>query len=151
MIDTAAKTAEAVTISIAAEARRDLRRVSRGADLKKLTTHGLDVAEGHGVIGTVWAINHGGRESVEVFRLKAAKGYGGVGRVRRVAGGDQRQLHRAICPKAPSPCLKFVDTRDKQAFQHVLSGAINGVVYLWTPGKGFSELPGTQLSEQYAN
>ena len=41
---------------------------------------------------------------------------------------------------------KFEDPNDKQAIQHILAGEINGVVYLWTPGKGFSEVPGTHLS-----
>ena len=27
-----------------------------------------------------------------------------------------------------------------------MAGAVTGVVYRWTPGKGFSEVPGTQLS-----
>ncbi|MGH8256616.1 MAG: hypothetical protein ACRET0_10420, partial [Steroidobacteraceae bacterium] len=32
------------------------------------------------------------------------------------------------------------------AFQHLMSGAATGVVYRWTPGKGFSEVPGTRLA-----
>jgi len=41
---------------------------------------------------------------------------------------------------------KFMDTRDKQGFQHILSGQVTGTVYRWTPGRGFNEVPGTRLS-----
>lgn len=145
LIDTAAKTARAATVSIAAKPDAIYAECPGAPDLKKLTTHGLDVAEGRGGIATVWAINHGGRESVEVFRLNAAKGTAQwVGCVVLPEGTSGNSIvHLA---KGAFAVTKFIDTRDKQAFQHVMAGAINGVVYLWTPGRGFSELPGTQLS-----
>lgn len=144
LIDTAAKTAKPATLSIASEPD-PLYAGCSAPDLKKLTTHGLDVAQGRGGIDTVFAINHGGRESVEVFRLDAARGSAEwVGCVVLPEGTSGNSI--VHLSKGAFAVTKFLDTRDKQAFQHVMSGAINGVVYLWTPGKGFSEVPGTQLS-----
>lgn len=144
LIDTAAKTAKPATLSIASKPD-PLYAGCSAPDLKKLTTHGLDVAEGRRGIDTVYAINHGGRESVEVFRLDAAKGSAEwVGCVVLPEGTSGNSI--VHLSKGAFAVTKFLDTRDKQAFQHVMSGAINGVVYLWRPGKGFSEVPGTQLS-----
>jgi sugar lactone lactonase YvrE len=50
-------------------------------------------------------------------------------------------------PSGQIVVTKFLDTRDKQAMQKVMAGQLNAAtVYLWTPGKGISEVPGTQLS-----
>jgi len=72
LIDTAAKTFKAVTLSKTAEP--DPRYPCTAPDLKGLTTHGLDVIPGHGAVSTVYVINHAGRDAVEVFHLNAAKG-----------------------------------------------------------------------------
>jgi hypothetical protein len=143
LIDTAAKTFKAVTLSTAAEP--DSRYPCAAPDLKGLATHGLDVVPGHGGISTVYAVNHGGRDSVEVFHLNAAQGAAEwVGCVIMPAGANPNSV--AAVPGGGFVVTKFLDNGDKEAFQHVLAGQINGVVYLWAPGKGFSEVPGTQLS-----
>jgi sugar lactone lactonase YvrE len=114
-------------------------------DLTGLATHGLEVIPGHAGVTTVYAVNHGGRESVEVFRLNAAKGSAEwVGCVVLPPGANGNSV--AALANGAFVVTKFLDNNDKQAFQHILAGQINGVVYLWTPGKGFSEVPGTQLS-----
>ncbi len=144
LIDTAAKTSKPVVLSKAS--RPDPIYAGCAApDLKKLSTHGLEVVPGAAGITTVYAINHGGRESVEVFRLNAAKGSAEwVGCMVMPAGASGNSI--AALPNGSVAISKFQDTTDKDSIQHILAGQINGVVYLWTPGKGFSEIPGTQLS-----
>ncbi len=144
LIDTTAKTAKAVTLSIAA--KPDPLYVGCVApDLKALVTHGLEVTGGRNGISTVYAVNHGGRESVEIFRLNAAQGSAEwVGCAVLPAGANGNSV--AALPKGAFAVTKFLDTGDKDSFQHILAGQINGVVYLWTPGKGFSEVAGTRLS-----
>lgn len=144
LIDTAAKTFNAVTLSIAA--KPDPRYPCAAPDLKGLATHGLDVTRpGHGGVTIVYAINHAGRDAVEVFHLNAAKGSAEwVGCVVTPAGASPNSV--AAVPGGGFVVTKFLDNADKEAIQHILSGQINGVVYLWTPGKGFSEVPGTQFS-----
>jgi hypothetical protein len=143
LIDTTAKTGKPVALSIAAKA--DPIYNCSPPDLKGLSTHGLEVTAEHGATATVYAINHGGRESVEVFHLNAAKGSAEwAGCVVLPPGANGNSI--AALPKGAFVVTKFMDTSDKDAFQHILAGQINGVVYLWTPGKGFSEVPGTQFS-----
>jgi sugar lactone lactonase YvrE len=104
------------------------------------------VTAAHDGVVTVYAVNHGSRESVEVFRLNAARAAAEwVGCVVMPEGVSPNSV--AALPKGGAFVVtKFLDTRDKEAFQHIMAGQINGVVYLWTPGKGFSEVAGTQLS-----
>jgi len=143
LIDTKAKTYKDVALSAAA--KTDPLYGCPAPDLKGLQTHGLDVAPGHDGLTTVFAVNHGGRESVEVFRLNAAKASAEwVGCVVMPPGANPNSV--AALPKGGFVVTKFLDNNDKEAFQHILAGQVNGVVYLWTPGKGFSEVPGTQLS-----
>ncbi len=143
LIDTAAKTFKPVVLSVAAQT--DPMYPCAAPDLKGLGTHGLDVVPGPGGVSTVYAINHAGRDSVEVFHLNAAKGSAEwVGCVVMPSGVNPNSV--AALPKGGFVVTKFMDNADKEAFQHILAGQINGVVYLWTPGKGFSEVPGTQLS-----
>ena len=143
LIDTKAKTFKPVALSIAASP--DPIYKCSAPDLKGLETHGLEVVPGHDGISTVYAINHAGRESVEVFRLSSAKGSAEwVGCVVMPAGAVPNSV--AALSKGAFVVTKFLDSNDKESFQHVLAGQVNGVVYLWTPGKGFSEVPGTQLS-----
>ena len=143
LIDTKAKTAKPMMLSLAA-VPDPLYAGCAAPDLKNLQTHGLDVKVINGHI-TAFVINHGGRESVEIFRLhpqsNAAQWIGcalppeGVNSNSITAMG-----HGAFA------LTKFMDPRDKQGFQHILSGQVTGAVYLWTPGKGFAEVPGTELS-----
>jgi hypothetical protein len=145
LIDTAAKTFKPVSLSIAA--KPDPTYPCAAPDLKGLATHGLDVIPGHGGVSTVYAINHGGRDAVEVFHLNSAGNSAEwVGCV--VVPPDVNPNSVAALPKGKGAFVvtKFMDNTDKQAFQHILAGQINGVVYLWTPGKGFSEVAGTRLS-----
>jgi hypothetical protein len=143
LIDTAAKTAQSVALSVAA-ARDPLYGDCAAPDLKALETHGLDVAVRGGAT-LVYAVNHGGRESVEVFRLNAPKvSAEWLGCVVMPTGAVGNSV--AAVRGGGFVVTKFLDSRDKDSFQHILAGQVNGVTYQWTPGKGFSEVPGTQLS-----
>ncbi len=143
LIDTAAKTAKPVVLSLAAQPD-PLYAGCAAPDLKALQTHGLDVRQigGH---TTVFAINHGGRESVEIFRLHPAHGTAEwIGCVVAPEGVTSNSI--SAMAHGAFVLTKFTDPRDKQGFEHILAGKVTGTVYLWTPGKGFSEVPGTQLS-----
>lgn len=144
LIDTTARTARPVSLSLARKPDPQYDGCP-APDLTKLNTHGLDVVQGRGGRATVYAVNHGGRESVEVFRLHAATDSAQwVGCVLMPAGANGNAV--AALPRGGFVVSKFMDTRDKQAFPHIMAGAVTGVLYRWTPGKGFSEVPGTRLS-----
>ena len=143
LIDTAAKTASAVALSIAPKPD-PVYAGCTAPDLKGLSTHGLDVVERRGGI-TVYAINHGGHESVEIFRLNPAKASAAwIGCVLLPPGANGNSI--AVLRGGAFAVTKFLDTGDKQAFQHMMAGEISGTVYLWTAGRGFREVPETRLS-----
>src|SRR5665213_1385940 len=143
LINTRTKTARPVSLSLS-EKPDPMYAGCAAPDLENLQTHGLDVQTAKGN-PTVYVINHGGRESVEIFRLQptaaTAEWIGCALPPEGVSGN-------AIAALANGEFIltKFMDTRDKQGFQHILSGQVTGAVYRWTPGRGFNEVPGTQLS-----
>ena len=145
LIDTAKRTRRPVSLAIAQTPDPQYEGCP-APDLKKLTTHGLDVVPQRGGMATVYAVNHGGRESVEIFRLDAARNSAQwMGCVLMPQGANPNSV--AALPRGGGFVVtKFMDNGDKQGFQHIMSGAVTGVVYRWTPGKGFSEVPGTRLS-----
>jgi hypothetical protein len=142
-VDPVAKTAKDVALSVGKP--DPIYAGCSAPDLKGLETHGLDVVPGAGAVATVYAVNHGGRESVEIFRLDASKNSAEwVGCVKLPENTSGNSV--AAVPQGGFVVTKFLDPNDKTAFQKILSGQVNGVVYRWMPGKGFSEVPGTQLS-----
>lgn len=144
LIDTATKTAKPVTLAIAPEPDPAYSGCA-APDLRALETHGLDVVPDRGGVATVYAVDHAGRESVEIFRLRAARNTAEwVGCVILPPGANGNAV--AAVPGGGFVVTKFMDLRDKQAFQHIMAGGVTGVVYRWRPGKGFSEVPGTRLS-----
>jgi hypothetical protein len=143
LIDTRAKAAKPVALSLAAKPD-PIYAGCAAPDLKRLSTHGLDVKLINGHI-TVFAINHGGRESVEIFRLHPATDTAEwIG----CALPPEGMNGNAISAMAHGAFVmtKFMDSRDKDGFQHILAGKVTGAVFLWAPGKGFSEVPGTELA-----
>ena len=144
LIDTAAKTARTVDLSAAAEP--DSRYPGCSApNLKRLNTHGLDVAAGPHHSTMVYAVNHDGRQSVEVFRLFPAKSAAEwVGCVVLPPGAVGNAV--AAMVGGGFVVSKFIDDTDKDSMRHALSGQVTGAVYEWKPGMGFSEVPGTRLS-----
>jgi hypothetical protein len=143
LIDTSAKRAAPVALSIAD--RHDAGDESCvPPDLKGLNTHGLDVTGGSS--GTlVYAINHGGRESVEIFRLFPERGAAQwIGCAILPAGANGNAV--SVLPSGSFAVTKFMTVGDAQGFAHMLAGEVTGTVYLWERGKGFREVPGTRLS-----
>jgi hypothetical protein len=145
LIDTATKTAKTVTLSVAA--KPDPVYGCPGApDLAKLSTHGLDVRPGRNGAATVYAVNHGGRESIEVFNLDARKATAEW--IGCVVGPEGASLNSVVGLKDGSIVFtKLYDTRERgQGISPVLQGKVTGVAYRWAPGKGISPVPGTELS-----
>jgi hypothetical protein len=144
VVDVASKTAKAATLSVSA--KPDPVYGCPGApDLTKLATHGLDARPGPNGTATIYAVNHGGRESIEVFRLDARKA--AAEWIGCVIAPPSATLNSVVGLRDGSIVFtKFLDPNDKDGIQTVMSGKVNGVVYHWVPGKGTSEVPNTQLS-----
>jgi hypothetical protein len=144
LIDTAARTAKTVALSVSA--KPDPIYGCPGApDLAKLSTHGLDLRPGPAGTATVYAVNHGGRESIEVFHLDSRKATAEwIGCVVAPAGASANSV--VGLRDGSIVFTKLLDTSNGTGIQDVLAGKVTGVVYHWVPGKGISEVPGTQLS-----
>jgi hypothetical protein len=133
IIDPRTHTAKAATI-VMGKAEAPFADCPGPPDVKAVRTHGLDLKPGQGGISTVYAVNHGGRESIEVFKLDAT-------------GAE---------PKATwTGCLVLPTNASGNAVVALPDGRLaltkfmnadyaEGIV--WTPGQGFKELAGTQLS-----
>lgn len=143
LVDTRAKSAKPVTLSLAAKPD-PLYAGCPAPDLKALQTHGVDVRQANGHT-TVYAINHGGRESVEIFELHPTTNTAEwIGCALSPAGVSGNAV--SAMGGGAFAITKFMDLNDKNGFQHIMAGEVTGAVYLWKPGKGFSEVPGTRLS-----
>ena len=109
--------------------------------------HGIDVrAKGKGV-STLFAVNHAGRESIEVFEVDSS--------------GAQPALTWVGCvvlpPKASGNGVvgladggfittNFKDPADTNAFQKMTAGEITGEVLEWHPQAGWTTLPDSAMS-----
>jgi sugar lactone lactonase YvrE len=145
LVDTAAKTARPVTISLAA--RRSAGDPACGPpDLKTLATHGLDVKPGRGGTATVYAVSHrAGGDAVELFRLDPIKGAAEwTGCVTMPAGASANSV--AGLPDGSIVVTKFYDTRGPDGMGPIMQGRVTGVVYHWAAGRGMRVVPGTALS-----
>ncbi|MEO6338801.1 MAG: hypothetical protein ABIO39_02080 [Caulobacteraceae bacterium] len=116
-------------------------------DMSKFAAHGLALRPGAGGTHTLYAINHGGRESIEVFDLDA-KGaepmLRWIGCLAAPAGASLNSL--APTPDGGLVVTKFNALGDKDAFAKMTAGEKTGLVYKWMAEDGFKVVPGTELS-----
>lgn len=110
------------------------------------SSHGLSVKPEGEKRFTVYAVNHGGRQSIEVFALDATG-----------ARPQLKWLGCAILPATLSansvaalPDGGFVATvfsygAGAEASRQPASQLANGVVLEWSPGRGWSSVPGSEV------
>ena len=116
-------------------------------DMKLLRTHGLELRTANDDVHTLYAVNHGGRESIEVFRVDMrarSPMLTWIGCLMMPKGASGNAI--AALPGGGLALTKFMDSADDQGIVHILNGQVTGTVYIWKPATGFKELPGTQLS-----
>jgi hypothetical protein len=106
-----------------------------------LSPHGMSLSKRSSGVMQLFVVNHGGRESVEMFEAK------------RVAGTWTLVWHGCVVAKndyndvATLPDGGFAATHPNSLGMkgpNLVSGQPSGVVARWTPGKGETELPGTK-------
>jgi hypothetical protein len=112
-------------------------------DAAQFISHGLAIRAGRNGRHTLYVINHGGRESVEVFAVDAR------GAQPRLSWTGCAVLTASAWLNAvvPLPGEGFIvtstfDPRDPQARAKMGSGQYAGAVYEWQPGRGFAPLAG---------
>lgn len=108
-------------------------------DAAQFVTHGLAIRKGEHGRHVLYAVNHGGRESVEVFSIDAR---GSEPRLRWrgcAAVKDSVWLNSVT----PLPGEGFIvtstfDPHDEHARERMGSGLYAGAVYEWQPGRGYA-------------
>jgi|WetSurMetagenome_2_1015567.scaffolds.fasta_scaffold64868_2 hypothetical protein len=146
LIDARKKTFAPLSPDVSHPAEAAFDRCPGPPDLSKLAPHGLGLRTESGG-GTLYVVNHGGREAIEVFRLTS-----------RAEGPSLRWIGCAILPDhgsgngvAPLPHGGFVASKfqvagDAKSFDKMAAGEVTGAVYEWRIGKGWRKLPKSEMS-----
>jgi hypothetical protein len=141
-IDPKTRTFRVLTPDVSGPAEAAYRDCPGPLDLSKFAPHGIYVSGGR-----VWLVNHGGRQSIEVFRIRIG-----------ARGPALKWIGCAVLPDngsgngvAPLPDGGFVASKfqvagDKGAFGKMASKAVTGAVYAWRPGKGWTKLAHSDMS-----
>ena len=148
LIDTQAKTARTLFGAGAAGARADKAKFAAcpgPLDPKQAILHGLSLRPAQAGRYTLYATNHGGRESIEVFDLDAsgaAPAATWIGCVLMPNGWAAN----SVAVFNDGAIVATVLVLPGKTFQDVWAGRNTGVVVMWTPGsKEFRTLTGTEL------
>jgi len=149
LVDTRAKTVKNLYAVGAASTRADRAKYANcpgPLDPKQALLHGLSLRSGTGGRYTVYATNHGGRESVEVFELDASAASPTATWVGCVPAPDKMSFNSVAAFTDGTLVATVLITPDK-TFADAFALRITGVVMQWTPGTpAFKALPGTELS-----
>ncbi len=141
VIDAQGRTAKPAALSIAPGAGGAPYAGCPAPDLKGLMTHGLELRAGAGGVHTLYAVNHGGRESIEVFSIDARGSEPAIAWIGCIIPPAPMEANgMASLPGGALAITKFRNTTDP--ITKVFAGEITGATYIWRPGQGFSELPG---------
>jgi hypothetical protein len=123
-----------------------------------LRPHGISLLKRSGGAVQVFVVNHGGRESIEMFELKqigatwdliwhgcvvSTQAYNDV--AAQPDGGFIATHPTALQPPPPPPGQAKSQEKGKQGpANNLFNGQPSGYVSRWIPGKGETELPGTR-------
>jgi DNA-binding beta-propeller fold protein YncE len=146
------RTRQATTIYPAASAkiRHDKQRYAEcpgPLDPARFAGHGIDLAPNAAGVPTLYVVNHGGRESLEIFEIdvkSAAPTATWVGCILYPQGTSGNGV--AVLPDGGLATTNFFDPADKNAFQRMAAVEITGYVLEWHPGKGWEKVPGSEMS-----
>lgn len=150
LVDTQAKTVRKVFAPGTAVARADRTRFGScpGAlDPKQAVLHGLALRSAAGGRHTVYASNHGGRESVEVFELTAGAG-GAVPSATWIGCVllPPKLAVNSVAAFSDGTLVATVLMLPGKTFEDAFAMRKTGIVLQWTPGTAaFVELKGTEL------
>jgi len=146
-VDTRAKTVRTLYGGTTAAARADKTRYAScpgPLDPKAAVLHGLSLRPAAGGRYTVYATNHGGRESIEVFELSA----GGTPSATWIgcvvlSGG---LAANSVAAFTDGSLVATVLILPGKTFEDAFAQRNTGVVIAWKPGEAtFHPLPGTEL------
>jgi hypothetical protein len=148
LVDTRARTVRNLYSGNAPAVRAD--RAKYGScpgplDPKQAVLHGLSLRPAAGGRFTVYATNHGGRESIEIWELDVRGGSPSATWIGCVPMPEKMPAN-SVAAFSDGSILATVLIRPGRTFEDAFAGRITGAVFLWTPGSAaFRELPGAAL------
>jgi hypothetical protein len=149
VVDTQAKTARNLYAAGSTGVRADRTKYANcpgPLDPKLAVLHGLSLRAAPGGRFTVYATNHGGRESIEVFELSVTGAAPAATWIGCVPMPDKMPAN-SVASFSDGSLVATVLIKPGKTFEDAFAGRITGAVYMWTPGApAFKELPGTELS-----
>jgi sugar lactone lactonase YvrE len=149
IVDTQAKTVRSLYAVGAANARADKTKYAScpgPLDAKQAVLHGLALRPAANGRYTVYATNHGGRESVEVFELDVSGAAPTAAWVGCVETPDKMALN-SVAAFTDGSLVATVLILPGKTFEDAFAQRNTGVVLAWKPGdKTFQTLAGTELS-----
>jgi sugar lactone lactonase YvrE len=149
IVDTQAKTVRKLYAVGTANARADKTKYAAcpgPLDAKQALLHGLALRPAANGRYTVYATNHGGRESVEVFELETSGATPSATWIGCVVTPDTMALN-SVAAFTDGSLVATVLILPGKTFEDAFAQRNTGVVLAWKPGdKTFQMLPGTELS-----
>jgi hypothetical protein len=148
LIDTQAKTARSLFGPSSSAVRADKTKFAScpgPLDAKQAVLHGLSLRPAQTGHYTLYATNHGGRESIEVFDLDARPATPSVTWIGCVLMPNNWAAN-SVAVFSDGAIVATVLVLPGKTFEDVWAGRNTGLVVMWTPGsKEFKTLTGTEL------
>ena len=149
VVDVKAKTVRNLYAAGSPAVRADKTKYGRcpgPLDPKLAVLHGLSLRPAPNGRFTIYATNHGGRESIEVFELNVSGAAPAATWIGCVQMPDKMPAN-SVAAFGDGTLVATVLIKPGKTFEDAFAGRITGAVYMWTPGSpAFRELPGTGLS-----
>ncbi len=147
LIDSRARTSAELTLDVGGKPRAPYAAGPGAPDLAKFAPHGVALRPGRDGRHTLYVVNHGGRESIEVFEVDvrgARPALRWIGCVLLPDGASGNAV--APLPGGGFVATKFEQAGDPQAFQKMAALQPTGALYVWRPAGGFRLVPGSEMS-----
>jgi hypothetical protein len=151
LVDTQAKSVRKLFAPGSANARADRNRFGScpgPLDAKQAVLHGLALRPAAGGRYTVYATNHGGRESVEAFELTTGSGAGATPSATWIGCVPlpPKLAANSVAAFSDGTLLATVLILPGKTFEDAFAMRNTGIVLQWTPGTAaFVQLKGTEL------
>jgi hypothetical protein len=118
------------------------------ADKAKFATHGLALRAGRNSIHTLYAVHHGGRESIEVFEVDARGKTPALTWVGCAVVPDPIGLNSVVAlPEGGFIATDFLARGiDAPARGRMLAGENNGALWEWHTATGWKMIPGSEAA-----
>jgi SMP-30/gluconolaconase/LRE-like protein len=149
IVDTSAKTVASIYAASTASARPDKTKYAScpaPLDPKLAVLHGLSLRPAGNNRYTVYATNHGGRESIEVFELDASSATPTATWVGCIPM-PMTMAANSVAAFRDGTVLATVLILPGKTFEDAFAQKNTGAVFQWKPGdKTFTMIPGTELS-----